>query len=105
MTILTLAWSYAILIYYFEYINKDAFPDGCTDGCGCPGCVGVVVGFTDNAGGCPDGCPDGCPGCPWFVLGGAEDTLAGLLFCIGGRFVRLLIELFITPDMSIAFGT
>jgi hypothetical protein len=36
---------------------------------------------------------------------GAEDTPGGLLFWIGGRLVKLLIELFITPDISIGLGT
>jgi hypothetical protein len=54
----------------------------------------VVVSFTDN-GGCGGG----------IVLGAAEDASGGgcttLLFCIRGRFLRLLIELFVTPGMSI----
>jgi hypothetical protein len=77
-------------------------PEGGSGGAlGWLGCFGVVVGLADDAllGG------GGAGGCPGFVLGGAEDRLAGLLFWIGGRLVILLIELFITPDMSIGFGT
>jgi hypothetical protein len=90
--------------------TDDVFPDGCGCGCGCPG---VVLGCTENAlddvsckvvlCGAEDAFPDGCP---WDALpDGAEDTLAGLLFWIGGRLVRLLIELFITLDKSIGLGT
>jgi hypothetical protein len=36
---------------------------------------------------------------------GGGGALAGLLFWVGGRFSRFLIELFITPDMSIGLET